>query len=166
MRTYLRSERKTLFTVALLALPLLLLLAACSSSSSSPAASPAGNSAPVAVDGAVTTDEDTPVNGTLSASDTDGDDLTYSIQTSPTSGTAVITDAATGAYTYTPAANFNGSDSFTFIASDASLDSNAATVTVTVTAVNDTPTADAGTDQTVDEGSAVSLSNFLAKTDL
>ncbi|NMB69409.1 MAG: cadherin-like domain-containing protein, partial [Chloroflexi bacterium] len=51
----------------------------------------------------------------------------------------VIIDA-TGAFTYTPAADFNGEDSFTFIASDGEL-SDTGTVTITVTPVNDAPVA-------------------------
>src|SRR4029077_10327587 len=43
---------------------------------------------------------------------------------------------------YTPAANYNGTDSFTFIANDGSLDSNVATVAITIAAVNDAPVAD------------------------
>jgi hypothetical protein len=43
--------------------------------------------------------------------------------------------------TYTPAANYNGSDSFTFTTNDGLLTSAAATVSLTMTAVNDAPTA-------------------------
>ena len=46
---------------------------------------------------------------------------------------------ANGSFTYTPAADFAGSDSFTYRASDGTLTSNVATVTITVTAANDTP---------------------------
>lgn len=42
---------------------------------------------------------------------------------------------------YTPDANYNGNDSFTFKANDGAADSNTATVSITVTAVNDTPIA-------------------------
>ena len=45
--------------------------------------------------------------------------------------------------TYTPTANYNGADSFTFKANDGLLDSAPATVTITVTAVNDAPVATA-----------------------
>ena len=45
--------------------------------------------------------------------------------------------------TYTPAANYNGADSFTFKVNDGTVDSAAATVSITVTAVNDAPVADA-----------------------
>src|SRR5207247_600245 len=47
-----------------------------------------------------------------------------------------------GSFTYTPAANFNGADSFTYKANDGTLDSNLATVTITVNAVNDAPSFD------------------------
>jgi hypothetical protein len=46
-----------------------------------------------------------------------------------------------GTFTYTPAANYNGSDSFTFKANDGNADSNVATFNVTIIAVNDAPVA-------------------------
>ena len=55
--------------------------------------------------------------------------------------TARVTLAANGSFTYTPNANFNGTDSFTYTASDGTADSNVATVTITVSAVNDAPVA-------------------------
>ena len=90
---------------------------------------------------ALTTLEDTPLNGTLLATDINGDPLTFSIVTNGTKGTAIITNAATGGYTYTPNLNATGTDSFTFRASDGLLDSNVATVTLTITPVNDAPVA-------------------------
>ena len=48
---------------------------------------------------------------------------------------------ANGSFTYTPAANYHGSDSFTYRASDGTLTSNLATVTITVTGANDAPVA-------------------------
>ncbi len=53
------------------------------------------------------------------------------------------------ALTYTPALNYNGADSFTFKANDGSADSNIATVSITITAVNDAPVVDAGADVTI-----------------
>jgi len=99
------------------------------------------NDAPAAQNGALTTDEDTPASGTLSASDVDGDALTFSIVSNGTKGTAAITNAATGAFIYTPNADANGSDAFTFKVNDGKADSNVATVAVTINAVNDPPTA-------------------------
>jgi VCBS repeat-containing protein len=44
-------------------------------------------------------------------------------------------------YTYTPNTNFNGTDSFKYKATDGTTESNEATVTITVNAVNDAPVA-------------------------
>jgi VCBS repeat-containing protein len=97
--------------------------------------------APVAQPGDLTTDEDTPANGTLTASDPDGDPLTYSIASPPSMGSAVITDMAAGTFTYTPDPDQNGTDSFTFSATDGSNFSNTETVSVTINPVNDPPVA-------------------------
>jgi sugar lactone lactonase YvrE len=94
------------------------------------------NNAPVAVNGALTTNEDTAQSVTLSASDGDGDALSYTIVGNPTNGTVTVVGNTA---TYTPTANFNGSDSFTFKANDGVADSNVATVAVTVNSVNDAP---------------------------
>jgi VCBS repeat-containing protein len=107
------------------------------------------NDAPAASNGSLSTSEDTAAKGTLSATDVDGDALTYSIVANGAKGTVAITNAATGAFTYTPNANVNGTDAFTFRASDGTLFSNTATVTVTITAVNDAPSFTKGADQTV-----------------
>jgi VCBS repeat-containing protein len=96
------------------------------------------NDAPVAQDLTATTDEDTPVGVALTATDVDGDSLTYTVVSGPAHG--VLSGTAPN-LTYTPAANYNGADSFTYKANDGSLDSNTATVTITVGAVNDAPTA-------------------------
>ena len=99
------------------------------------------NDAPVAIDGTLSTNEDVPVTGTLTASDVDSSSLTFSIVGNASKGTVVITDAATGAYTYTPLANANGPDTFTFRASDGSLQSNVAIIQVALAPVNDAPVA-------------------------
>ena len=103
------------------------------------------NDAPIASDGNLTTDEDTATTGTLSATDIDSATLAFSlVSTTNAHGTVIITDPATGAFRYTPDANFNGSASFTFVANDGTVDSNISTVTITVNAVNDAPTASDG----------------------
>ena len=76
------------------------------------------NGPPAAQDGVVGTQEDLAAGGTLSATDPDGNALTFTVVSPPSHGTVTITNAATGAFTYTPAANYNGADSFTFRASD------------------------------------------------
>jgi VCBS repeat-containing protein len=65
--------------------------------------------------------------------------LTAILVAGPASGTLTLN--ANGSYTYTPNANFNGTDSFTYRVSDGTLDSNVATVSISVTAVNDPPVA-------------------------
>jgi hypothetical protein len=90
------------------------------------------NHPPVAVDGSVSVDAGASVAGTLSASDPDGDALTYSLVANGTKGTATITNTATGAFSYAANAASSGTDTFTFQASDGSLSSNVATMTVTI----------------------------------
>ncbi|WP_245815293.1 Ig-like domain-containing protein [Hymenobacter gelipurpurascens] len=92
--------------------------------------------APIAAAQSVSINEDTPKNINLSGSDADGDALTYTIASSPAHGTLSGTGSAR---TYTPDANYNGPDSFTFTANDGALTSASATVSITVTAVNDAP---------------------------
>ena len=96
------------------------------------------NDAPVADGQSITTAEDTDRAITLTATDADGNTLSYTIVSAPTHGT--LSGTAPG-LTYTPAANYHGPDSFTFKANDGTADSNVATVTLTVTAVNDAPVA-------------------------
>jgi len=95
------------------------------------------NDAPTASNQTVTTDEDTPRAITLSGSDVEGDALTFVIVSGPSNGALSGTGASR---TYTPAADFNGPDSFTYKVVDAhGAESAVATVTVNVTAVNDAP---------------------------
>jgi len=94
--------------------------------------------------------EDTAKPITLTATDVDGDALTYSIVTPPAHGT--LSGVAPNV-TYTPVPDYNGSDSFTFKANDGTVDSNLATVSIALTAVNDAPTFTKGADQTVAQDS-------------
>jgi VCBS repeat-containing protein len=98
------------------------------------------NDAPVAADVQASTAEDTPLVIALGAyaSDVDSATLAVSIVAGPAHG--VLTQNADGSYTYTPEANYFGADSFTYQVNDGALDSNLATVSLTVTAVNDAPT--------------------------
>src|SRR5438105_844786 len=102
------------------------------------------NEPPVATNDAYTTAEDTtltvPVGTGVLANDTDpdaGTTLTAQVVANATNG--ILTLNANGSLSYTPNANFNGTDTFTYRASDGSLTSNVATVTITVTPVNDAP---------------------------
>jgi hypothetical protein len=87
------------------------------------------NDPPVANAQSVTTNENTAKAITLTANDVDGDALTYSIVAQPTHGS--LSGTAPN-LTYTPAPNYTGSDSFTFKAYDGRLDSNTATVSITM----------------------------------
>src|SRR5204862_310594 len=87
--------------------------------------------------------EDTPLTvaaatGVLANdTDVDGDPLTAALATAPTKGTLALN--ANGSFTYTPNATVNGSDTFTYRASDGTLTSPLATVTITITPVNQPP---------------------------
>ena len=119
------------------------------------------NDAPVAADDAFNTNEDvtlTVVQPNVLGNDTDADGeasaLTAAVLATPAHGTLVL--SANGSFTYTPAENFNGTDSFTYKANDGSLDSNVATVTITIASVNDGP--DAKNDEaTTNEDVAVDI---------
>jgi trimeric autotransporter adhesin len=117
------------------------------------------NDAPEADDTAATTDEDTAVTITLTGSDVDGDALTFAVAAGPADGSlgaiSQLTDT-TAEVTYTPDADFNGSDSFTFTVNDGTVDSAAATVEITINRVNDAPEAD-DTAATTDEDTAVTI---------
>lgn len=78
--------------------------------------------------------------------DPDQDPLTAVKLTNPAHGTLALN--ANGSFSYTPAANFFGSDGFTYAASDGSQNSPAATVSITVNPVNDPPSFTKGPDQT------------------
>jgi VCBS repeat-containing protein len=94
------------------------------------------NDAPSAADDGYSTAEDSVLTvaapGVLgNDTDVDGDTLFAVVVDEPNNGTLTLN--ADGSFTYTPAANFTGTDSFTYHAGDGALDSNTATVTITVT---------------------------------
>ncbi|WLQ13953.1 tandem-95 repeat protein [Hahella aquimaris] len=118
------------------------------------------NDAPVAVADLASTLEDTPVSIDVADNDTDvdtGDAVdasTITIVTGPSDGSAVVNS---GQVDYTPDANFNGTDTFTYTIEDSNGAMSAAgTVTVNVTSVNDLPAAAADT-STVDEDNSVDI---------
>jgi predicted GH43/DUF377 family glycosyl hydrolase len=119
------------------------------------------NTPPTANDDTATTEEDVAVTVDVTANDSDDDgnlDLTsVAIVSAPTHGTAVPN--ADGTVTYTPDADYHGSDSFTYtVDDDDGATSNEATVTVTINDVNDPPVAVAGGPYTnINEGDSVTL---------
>jgi len=87
------------------------------------------NRAPVANDGYISADQGSPVSIELTASDDDGDLLTYVIVRDPSNGTL------TGTFPnliYEPNGNFYGKDYFTFTVNDGYIDSNLATIEISV----------------------------------
>jgi len=118
------------------------------------------NDAPITQDITTATDEDTPVDITLVATDVDCNSLTYNIVSNPTHGTVSLTE---NTVTYTPNPNYNGPDSFTYRAYDGQEYSNTATVTITVNPINDAPIAFDGT-TTTNEDTPVSIT--LITTDI
>jgi hypothetical protein len=99
---------------------------------------------PVANNDTATTHEDTPIGIRVTANDTDvdGDLLPASVRIVVPPGTGNATVTADGTVSYTPDPNFHGRDHFTYRVCDAAGRCDRATVTVSVTAVNDPPTAD------------------------
>ena len=84
----------------------------------------------------ITTTEDTSVNITLTGTDIDNDALTYTTITQPIHG------SLTGSppdLNYQPNTNYHGIDSFTYSLNDGQLDSNIATINITITPINDAP---------------------------
>jgi subtilisin family serine protease/subtilisin-like proprotein convertase family protein len=116
---------------------------------------------PDAVDDSYTVDEDGTLDlGAASVLDNDtdpeGDPLTALLVTSPAHGTLTF-DEATGSFEYTPVADFNGTDTFRYVANDGTSSSLVpATVTITVNPINDAPVA-VGDTYVVTEGETLSV---------
>ena len=122
--------------------------------------------APVADNQPLITDEDRAEPITVSSSDSNSTSLTFTVVMGPTHGTlSAMSDTmtctivpndtdtpgstCTASVTYTPDPNYNGPDGFTYKVNDGSADSDSATVTITVNAVNDAPGFTKGQDQIV-----------------
>lgn len=120
------------------------------------------NDAPIAMADNVVVNEDevltAPLPGVLSNDiDVENDALTAILVTSTTRGILVL--SSDGSFTYTPEANFNGTDNFTYKVSDGVLTSNIVTVSITVIPVNDAPNA-------VDDGPILHASQLRFSIDV
>lgn len=118
------------------------------------------NDQPIATNAANQTSEDQPLTLTLSGTDVDGDPLTFNINTQPSHGGLTGNGSQ---WTYTPDANYFGSDSFTFTASDGQLTSAPATFTIEVISINDRPVPN---DQNLTFNEDQSINIVLTATDI
>jgi Concanavalin A-like lectin/glucanases superfamily/Bacterial Ig domain/RTX calcium-binding nonapeptide repeat (4 copies)/Bacterial cadherin-like domain len=131
---------------------------------------------PVGADQNYTTNEDTPLSlNVLSGADDSGsftvtdpgtlDTHTAIVGIFTTAQGGSVTIAANGDATYTPAANFFGTDSFDYTVEDDDTGSDVATVTITVDSVNDAPVANGDTAVT-DENTGISVDVLANDTDV
>lgn len=111
------------------------------------------NTAPVANEQSLVTQEDTALIVTLTGSDVDNDTLIYAIATQPDHGEL---SGAVPDLVYTPSSGFSGTDGFTFVVSDGRQMSAPATVSITVQTVNAIPVAEAQ-NLSVLQGQALSI---------
>ncbi|WP_341218465.1 Ig-like domain-containing protein, partial [Neptunomonas phycophila] len=122
------------------------------------------NDTPIATGESATTDEDTPVTVDVLANDTDADGDSLSVDSATaTNGTVAINPD--GTITYTPDANFTGSDTITYTVSDGNGGTSTATVAVTINAVNDNPTT-TGESATTDEDTPVTVDVLANDSDV
>lgn len=124
----------------------------------------ATNRPPTANSQSVVTQEDTAVNIVLTATDPEGAALTYKVVNAPTKGK--VTCSGTGAQcVYTPTTNLNGTDFFSFQASDGSLSSRKASVSITISAVNDAPVVETGTTYVYNEDYTATIRPAVSDVD-
>jgi CSLREA domain-containing protein len=132
------------------------------------------NDPPAAQDQTVSIPEDSSSFIFLTATDPENNSLTFSIVSGPSHGT--LSTGTSSTRTYAPAANYVGPDSFTFKATDSlGAESQTATVTINVTAVNDPPVNSVPGAQATDQNTtlvfsaansnAISVSDIDAGTD-
>ena len=118
------------------------------------------NDAPIATNQRIDGFEDVVMSGTVQAFDVDADTLTYTITS--TTGRGILTfDLAAGNWNYVPSANFFGDDVFVFTAHDGLVQSQPATVTLNIAAVNDIPSVSiSNAPASGTEGTAISLTGI------
>ena len=128
------------------------------------------NDLPVVIGESFTLNEDAILASTVASNDSDVEtaSLIYSSVTLPANGTLVLN--ANGSFTYTPPANFFGTNSFTYQACDGSGACAQATATISINSVNDIPVATAGafslSEDNVLTGSVQSLASDVESSSL
>ena len=126
------------------------------------------NIAPIAAADNAAGNEDAIINGTVLANDSDPDGDALTVDTVPVQGPehGVLVLNTDGSFSYTPDANYNGSDSFTYRVTDADGAVSSATVSLTITAVNDGPSAAPIADRDSTAGTSVTFDAATAFTDV
>jgi len=125
------------------------------------------NDAPVAVANTLTVDEDSSISNTdVIANDTDVEDDTLTLTAVSTDGTGTVAVNSDGlSVDYTPAANFNGTETITYTVSDGT-DTSEGTFTITVTAVNDAPVAIEDSLEVIEDSTLTSTDVIANDTDI
>ncbi|MEJ1938677.1 cadherin-like domain-containing protein, partial [Nostoc sp. NIES-2111] len=111
------------------------------------------NDAPTTSGGTANGNEDTVVTGQLAATDVDGDALSFGLAPNGAPANGTVTVNPDGSYIYTPAANFNGTDSFTYTVSDGQGGTTTGSISITVDPANDAPTTSGATLAGQEDGS-------------
>ncbi len=111
------------------------------------------NDPPVAFGNRLVLNEDSTLSNRAAGVDPDGTSIIFQIQTPPANGTLQF-NGTNGDFTYTPNANFFGTDAFVFVVNDGTLSSQPARIDLVVNAVNDAPVAIPMTIQMNEDGLA------------
>ncbi len=122
---------------------------------------------PTLVNDIITTAEDTPATGNVLSNDVNSSGITPFTVTSftqPGASVGTLSIGADGAYTFTPAPNFSGSGSATYMASNTKHEVGPATITINVTPTQDPPTASDDT-ITVNEDTATDVTSAILAND-
>lgn len=123
--------------------------------SGDPPPPPVTNRSPTVQISSFTTNEDATLTAHITATDPDGDALTFTRTSDPQHGVIASFDSARGDFTYQPTANVNGADAFAIRVADTAGNTVNATIAIAIQAVNDVPvTADAEL-QTTDDVTVV-----------
>ncbi len=121
------------------------------------------NDLPIANDDVQSTNEDTPVSGSVTGNDVQSGDggNTWSVTSNVTNGT--LNFNLNGTYTYTPTANYNGIDTFYYKLCDVNSDCDTAMVVITINPVNDLPIAN---DDTTSTSQNIPVNGILSSNDI
>ncbi|NUU73932.1 Ig-like domain-containing protein [Paenibacillus xylanilyticus] len=113
---------------------------------------------PVTQDVQISTPANVPINGVVTATDPDGDPLTYTLLSPPANGTATVN--LDGTFTYTPNSGFQGQDAFTVLVSDGKGGTTVSTVRIEV--VNQPPIVQ---NETLNTSQSIPISSQVTATD-